>query len=60
MLDGRVIGTVMTKDFFFYQAPTKYSGWLRTGSINRKILPQGFLMPVGFSSNPQLDVLEWL
>jgi hypothetical protein len=60
MLDGRVIGTVMTKDFFFYQAPTKYNGWLRTGSINRKILPQGFLMPVGFSSNPQLDVLEWL
>lgn len=58
-LDGRVIGTVMTKDFFFYQAPTKYNGWLRTGSVDRKMLPQGFLMPVGFSSNPQLDVLEW-
>ncbi len=59
-LDGRVVGTVMTKDFFFYQAPTIYNGWLRAGSIDRKMLPQGFLMPVGFFSNPQLDVLEWL
>ncbi len=58
-LDGRVVGTVITTDFFFYQTPTKYNGWLRTGSIDRKLLPQDFLMPVGFSSNPQLDVLEW-
>jgi hypothetical protein len=59
-LDGKVIGMVITNDFFFYQAPTRYNGWLRGGTINRKSLPQGFLAPFGFSSMHRVKVLEWI
>lgn len=56
-LDGRVVGSVNTRDFYFYQAPTIYNGWIRTGKIDRTALPGGFLAPVGFLSSPHFDVL---
>ncbi len=59
-LDGTVIGTVITNDFYFYEAPTTYLGWLRSGNIDRTKLPSGFLVPPGFSHEIKLDVLEWL
>ncbi|HTK83002.1 MAG TPA: hypothetical protein VL633_11965, partial [Bacteroidota bacterium] len=59
-LDGTVAGTVLTKDFYFYEAPTTYLGWLRSGAIDRTKLPSGFLVPPGFDHNLKLDVLEWL
>ena len=34
-LDGTVDGCVMTKDFYFYEAPTIYLGWLRSARIDR-------------------------
>lgn len=59
-LDGTVIGTVLTKDFRFYVAPTTYLGWLRSGRIDRTTLPSGFFVPPGFADELKLDVLEWL
>ena len=59
-LDGVVEGTVLTKDFYFYEAPTMYLGWLRSGVIDRTALPSGFLCPSGGSSNSELAVLDWL
>jgi cytoskeletal protein CcmA (bactofilin family) len=59
-LDGNVFGSVFTTDFYFYQAPTKYLGWLRSGVIDRSKLPSGYLLPVGFGDEPNLDILEWL
>jgi len=59
-LDGSVKGTVLTRDFYFYEEPTKYLGWLRSGTITRSKLPQGFFIPPGFSDNVKLDVLDWL
>ena len=59
-LDGTVVGTVLTKDFYFYEAPTTYLGWLRSGAIDRTKLPSGFLVPPGFDHTLRLDVLEWL
>ncbi|MBI1806234.1 MAG: hypothetical protein HYR76_04180 [Ignavibacteria bacterium] len=59
-LDGSVIGTVMTKDFYFYEEPTMYLGWLRSAMINRSKLPEGFFVPPGLSDEVNLDVLDWL
>lgn len=59
-LDGIVYGTVMTEDFYFYEEPTSYFGWLRTARIDHSSQHRGYLTPIGFSKNIQLDILEWL
>lgn len=59
-LDGSVIGSVLVRDFYFYEAPTTYLGWLRSGRISRASLPNGFLLPPVFSEDLRLDVLDWL
>lgn len=59
-LDGNVDGAVLTKDFYFYQPPTTYAGWIRTGHINRPELPLSYLIPTGFSKSNKLSILEWL
>lgn len=58
-LDGTVVGSVLTKEFFFNEAPTTYFGWIRTGRIDRSTLPDGFLLPVGFEG-AQYEVMDWL
>lgn len=59
-LDGSVIGTVLTREFAFYEAPTQYYGWLRSAVIDRTSLPQAYLIPPGFTHNVRLDILDWL
>ena len=59
-LDGYVDGCVQTKDFYFYESPTTYYGWLRSAQINREVLPKSALMTVGIDSLSQLQVLDWL
>ncbi|MBI5216808.1 MAG: hypothetical protein HY960_13735 [Ignavibacteriae bacterium] len=58
--DGTINGTVVTKDFYFYESPTTYYGWLRGGTIDRTNLPTGYLLPSGFTNQARLSVLEWL
>ncbi|MGD0590396.1 MAG: polymer-forming cytoskeletal protein [Bacteroidota bacterium] len=59
-LDGSVDGCVQTKDFYFYESPTTYLGWLRSARIDREALPKSALMTVGTDSLSQLQVLDWL
>jgi hypothetical protein len=59
-LDGSVDGGVLTKDFYFYESPTTYLGWLRSARIDRDALPKSALMTVGIDSLSQLQVLDWL
>jgi cytoskeletal protein CcmA (bactofilin family) len=59
-LDGSVDGCVQTKDFYFYESPTTYLGWLRSARIDREALPKSALMTVGIDSLSQLQVLDWL
>jgi hypothetical protein len=59
-LDGEVRGTVITRNLYFYEAPTIYHGWMRMGMIDRPSRPEGFLLPIGFSTTSQLTVLDWL
>jgi hypothetical protein len=59
-LDGSVDGCVLTKDFYFYQSPTTYLGWLRSARIDREALPKSALMTVGIDSLSKLQILDWL
>ncbi len=59
-LDGTVTGTVIAKDFYFYLAPTIYVGWLRSGVLNRSLLPPGYLLPPILAGSVKLDVMRWL
>jgi len=54
-----LFGTLITKDFQFYDAPTQYYGWMRSGEINRKKLPDGYMIPFGFSTASHLGILDW-
>jgi hypothetical protein len=59
-LEGFVTGSVLTRDFDFYEAPTRYLGWMHGGGIDRKALPSAFLLPPGLSGPLHLYVLDWL
>jgi hypothetical protein len=58
-LDGRVEGTALFEDLFFYQAPTSYHGWMRSGRIDRSALPEGFAVPPALSPGKG-EVMLWL
>lgn len=59
--DGTVIGTVITNDFYFYESPTRYFGWIRDGTINRTLLPEAYLTPVGLTeADIEFDILDWI
>jgi hypothetical protein len=59
-LEGNVTGTVCVQDFYFYESPTQYYGWLRSSIINRTQLPGGFLISPIFESDKRRSVLDWL
>jgi hypothetical protein len=59
-LDGTVEGSVLAGDLFFYEAPTTYLGWIRSGTIDRAALPDGFLIPPLFLGKHSSGILEWL
>jgi hypothetical protein len=58
--EGSVDGCVQTKDFYFYESPTTYFGWIRTGRIDRDALPGSALMTIGIDGVSKLQVLDWL
>ena len=60
-LDGMVDGCVVTRDFYFYESPTTYLGWMRSGAINKKKLPEGFYTPLTLGEGTvNFSVLDWL
>lgn len=56
---GEVTGSIITGQFFLYESPTIYLNWLQDAVTDRAQLPEGFLLPIGFSERPQLEVLRW-
>lgn len=59
-MDGDMVGSAVATDLFFYEPPTSYFGWMRSGSINRVGLPKGLLIAPTFEGKHPLSVLEWL
>jgi hypothetical protein len=59
-LDGSVTGSALGYDFYFYEPPSIYLGWIRKGTVDRSALPEGFLVPPLFSQTRRLGVLDWM
>jgi hypothetical protein len=47
-LHGSVHGTVCTRAFYFYAAPSHYTNWLKDATIDHASRPRAFALPVGF------------
>jgi len=58
-LRGCVYGTVITSSFDLYLYPTSYRNWLKDAVIDRSQLPDNFLLPLSFRSDPEYEVLWW-
>ncbi|MFO7889352.1 MAG: hypothetical protein R6V04_03330 [bacterium] len=58
-LRGCIYGTVVTSIFDFYLHPTSYRNWLKDAVIDRTQLPDNFLLPLSFRSDPVYKVLWW-
>ncbi len=56
---GIVLGSIVTGQFFLYEEPTIYLNWLQDALVDRRVLPEGFLLPVAFSERPKLGILSW-
>ena len=59
-LDGTLRGSAVAEDLFFYEAPSTYLGWMRSGTVERALLPRGFLTPPIFDGVRDFRILEWL
>jgi hypothetical protein len=59
-LDGEVQGSLITHDLYFYEPPTTYLGWIRTGRIDRSALPDGFLVSPNMADGQKLEILTWM
>jgi cytoskeletal protein CcmA (bactofilin family) len=58
-LNGKVSGTVMTNQFYFYISPTMYVNWLKDAHIDAPSRPSPFAVPIGFSGDKQFEILYW-
>ncbi len=58
--EGIVYGSIVTGGFIFYESPEKtLRNWLINTITDRTKLPDIYRMPLLFSLNPKLDVIEW-
>lgn len=58
-LVGSVYGSVLTKQFYFYESPTSYINWLKDAEIDHSKIPKEFVAPIGFSDSTRYTLLSW-
>ncbi len=58
-LQGTVMGTVLTRQFYFYESPTSYTNWIKDGEIDVSKRPFNFVTPIGFSDSTKYAILSW-
>lgn len=58
-LHGKITGSVMTMQFYFYHSPTSYINWLKDVSIDVGDRPENYVVPIGFSENRKFEILDW-
>lgn len=58
-LEGKVYGSVLTNQFYFYENPTDYINWIRDAEIDVTNRPKQFVIPVGFSDSLKYQVVNW-
>lgn len=57
--NGKIFGSLLTQQLYFYESPTEYINWLKDSDIDVTARPLDFVVPLGFSDNPIYKVLEW-
>ncbi len=58
-IHGILYGSLVTHRLFFYKSPTRYINWLWDATIDVNYRPEGFILPLMFSVNPEYEVLSW-
>lgn len=57
-LIGRVDGSILTRQFYFYQAPTHYVNWIRNGSVRASARPTPFVLPFAIGGPGRPSVIH--
>ena len=55
---GIIEGCLLTYQSYFYDSPTHYINWLRTGYIDNDKIRSSFCLPLFFSDTPQLGLIK--
>lgn len=58
-LHGTVYGSLLTYQLYFYASPTSYVNWMKDAVVEHGVRPAGFVLPMGFSRHPRMEVLVW-
>lgn len=58
-LQGTVLGSVLTHQFYFYESPTDYINWIKDANIDVNQRPDRFIVPMGFRVNPTYTIVDW-
>ncbi|MEQ9263609.1 MAG: pilus assembly PilX N-terminal domain-containing protein [Balneolaceae bacterium] len=58
-LEGKVWGSVLTHQFYFYESPTTYINWLKDVNIDVTQRPENYVLPLGFSDTTKYAILNW-
>jgi Na+-transporting NADH:ubiquinone oxidoreductase subunit NqrC len=58
-LEGKVLGSVLTQQFYFYESPSSYINWLKDADVDFSGRPEDYVMPIGFSEHPDYQILDW-
>jgi hypothetical protein len=53
---GRIDGTICTRAFYFYEAPSHHVNWIRDAKVDRSRRPESFLVPLGFTPGRELRI----
>ena len=56
---GRLDGSLLTHQLYFYESPTHYVNWLKDAAIDAGARPATYLLPLRFSPRPRLAVGRW-
>lgn len=59
-LSGTVYGSVLSRQFYFYESPTSYINWLKDADIDISQRPEDYVLPLGFTNQPKYKVIEWM
>ena len=43
---GKILGTLLTQNFQFYESPTSYINWIREGEIDLSLRPRKLAIPL--------------
>ncbi len=58
-IEGTVLGSIITDQFYFYDAPTSYVNWIRDATIDVSQRPANFQTPIGFGDSVRFAVIDW-